>query len=177
MQAVKMWNRERPHSAARSSALAAKVPRMAPERLTSRTVGAAVSGRDLPGGVKRLEMTKLNDPLKPAALPLVERRKSERLPLRLPARFMNDRASISPCFTENISSGGFYCVSPDAFVPGDHLEVEFLLPAHNLGRGEKRVRLKCQARVVRIDSTWLGPGFGIGCRIEAYSLHLEEAES
>jgi len=119
-------------------------------------------------------MTKLNDTHKLRALPLIERRKYERLPLRLPVRFINERGAITSCFTENISSEGFYCVSPDPFVPGDLLEVELLLPAHNSDRGEKRVRLACKAQVVRIDSTWLGPGFGIGCRIEAYTLRLEK---
>jgi PilZ domain len=126
--------------------------------------------------MQRAGMTKLNDSHKLRALPLMEHRKYERLPLRLPVRFINERGSATSCFTENISSEGFYCVSPDPFVPGDLLEVELFLPAHNPGRGEKRVRLTCQAQVVRIDSTWLGPGFGIGCRIEACTLHLEGVE-
>jgi hypothetical protein len=119
-------------------------------------------------------MTKLNRTPKLTALSLVERRKYERLPLRLPVRFLNERASANTCFTANISSEGFYCVSPVQYVPGDRLEVELLLPAHNAGRDEKRVRLKCQAQVVHIDPLWPGPGFGIGCRIETYTLRLEE---
>jgi len=121
-------------------------------------------------------MTKLNDTHKLRALPLIERRRYERLPLHLPVRFINERGSATPCFTENISSEGFYCLSPDPFVAGDRLEVELLLPAHNPGRGDKRVRLRCQAQVVRIDSTWFGPGFGIGCRLETCTLHLEAVE-
>src|SRR5579862_4195239 len=121
-------------------------------------------------------MTKLTDTHKLRALAMIERRKYERLPLRLPVRFINERGSATCCFTENISSEGFYCVSPDPFMPGDLLDVELLLPAHNLDRGEKRVRLVCQALVVRIDSTWLGPGFGIGCRIKASTLYLEAVE-
>src|SRR5260370_27776915 len=126
-------------------------------------------------------MTKLKRTTKQTALLVVERRKYERLPLRLPVRFLNEmasneRASANPCFTVNISSEGFYCVSPDPCVPGDRLEVELLLPAHNAGHDEKRVRLKCQAQVVHIDSMWPSPGFGIGCRIETYALRLEEVE-
>ena len=121
-------------------------------------------------------MTKLTDTHKLRALSMIERRKYERLPLRLPVRFINERGSETCCFTENISSEGFYCVSPDPFVPGDLLEVQLLLPAHNPGRDEKRVRLKCQAQVVRIDSTWLGPGFGIGCGLKTCTLHLEAVE-
>jgi hypothetical protein len=122
-------------------------------------------------------MAKLKDTPKLTALSQVERRRYERLPLRLSVRLTSERASASCCFTQNISCKGFYCVSPDPFVPGDRLKVELLLDAHNPGCGEKRVLLKCQAQVVRIDSTWLGPGFGIGCRIETYTLQLEEAES
>jgi hypothetical protein len=121
-------------------------------------------------------MTKLNDIHKLRALPLIDRRKYERLPLRLPVRFVNEKGSVTCCFTENISSEGIYCVSPDPFMPGDLLDVELLLPAHNLDRGEKRVRLVCRGLVVRIDSTWLGPGFGIGCRIKASTLYLEAVE-
>jgi PilZ domain len=121
-------------------------------------------------------MTKLKDIHKLRALPLIDRRKYERLPLRLPVRFIHERGSVTSCFTENISSDGFYCVSPDPFVPGDLLAVELLLPAHNLDRGEKRVRLVCQALVVRIDSTWLGPGFGVGFGLKTCALHLEAVE-
>ena len=124
-----------------------------------------------------LEMTEFKEIHKPKALSLVERRKYKRLPLRLPVRFIGDRVSATSCITENISGQGFYCVSPDPFIPGDRLEVELLLPAHNAGHCEKRVRLKCQAQVVRIDPTWLGRGFGIGCRIETFALNLEEAET
>jgi len=123
------------------------------------------------GECSRARMTKPNDTYKLRALLLIERRKSERLPLRLPVRFM--RVQANSCFTENISSEGFYCISPDPFMPGDRLDVELSLPAHNPGRCEKRVRLNCQVQVVRIDSTWLGPGFGIGCRIETCTLQLE----
>jgi hypothetical protein len=120
-------------------------------------------------------MTKLSGTPRLMGLSSVERRKYERLPLRLPIRLSQGTAQISSGVTENISSEGFYCVSPDAFVPGDMLQVVLLLPAHNPGRGEMRACLTCQAQVVRIDPTWLGPGFGIGCRIETYSLRLEEA--
>jgi hypothetical protein len=124
---------------------------------------------------RELGMTKLNGTSRAAGLSLVERRKYKRLPLRLPVQFRRE-GSAGSCVTENISNNGFYCISPTPFAPGDNVEVELLLPAHNSGRGENRVRLKCQAQVIRINSTWLGPGFGIGCRIHAYSLRLEEVE-
>lgn len=122
-------------------------------------------------------MTKLHDTSNLIAPSLAERRRYERLPLRLPVRFIYERATSNSCFTENISSGGFYCIARDPFVAGDRLSVEFLLPAHNPGRNEKRVILRCQVQVVRIDLTWLGAGFGVGFRIEKCTVHLEEAES
>jgi len=122
-------------------------------------------------------ITKLIGTPRVTALSAVERRKYERLPLRLPVRLSRGGASASSGVTENISSQGFYCVFPDPFVLGDQLQVVLLLPAHNLDHGEMRVCLTGQAQVVRIDSTWMGPGFGIGCQFEAYTLRLEKAES
>lgn len=79
--------------------------------------------------------------------------------------------------TENISSDGFYCVSQHSFVPGEILEVELSLPTHNPDCLEERARVICQAQIVRLDSTWLGPGYGIGCRFETYTLRMENEKS
>jgi hypothetical protein len=122
-------------------------------------------------------MAKLIDTPRGTAVSLMERRRYERLPLRLPVRLSRSGVMVSAGVTENVSSQGFYCVSPDPFVLGDRLQAVLLLPAHNLNQSEMRVCLTCQAHVVRLDSTWLGPGFGIGCRIETYSLSLERIES
>jgi hypothetical protein len=125
--------------------------------------------------MERVAMTKLTESHNPASSP-AERRKFKRLPLHLPVRLSRPKASPIHCTTENISSEGFYCVSPDPVVPGERLDVEIALPAHSPGRYESRVRLKCQAVVVRVHSTWLGSGFGIGCRIENYSFRLQAGE-
>jgi hypothetical protein len=79
-------------------------------------------------------------------------------------------------FTENISTGGFYCVALDPFKVGDRLTVELSLPAHYPSRDEKRILLRCEVQVIRIDSTWLGAGFGVGFQIEKCTLHLERYE-
>jgi hypothetical protein len=118
-------------------------------------------------------MTKVKNSTNPAALPPNDRRRHERLPLRLPVRFINDGRPSNACFTENISSGGFYCVALDRFTTGDRLTVELSLPAHFPGREGKRVLLKCQAQVVRLDSTWFGAGCGVAFQIEKCALYFD----
>jgi hypothetical protein len=107
--------------------------------------------------------------------PLSERRKHERLALRLPVRFGGtDTSPTISCFTENISSNGFYCVTPETLVPGEQRDVHLLLPARGYTRSGADVDLKCQVRVVRIEQTSGGPGFGVACQIEKYALTWEE---
>lgn len=103
----------------------------------------------------------------------VERRRHERLPLRLPIRFIYEGPTSNSCFTENISTGGFYCVALNPFEAGDRLTAELSLPAHSPNRDEKRILLRCDVQVIRVDSTWLGAGFGVGFQIEKCTLHLE----
>ena len=83
--------------------------------------------------------------------PITERRKSERLGLRLQARFLSD-GDDSPalnCFTENISSRGFYCICPEPMIPGERRDVHLMLPGLRFGSAEAAI--KCNVRVVRID--------------------------
>jgi hypothetical protein len=109
--------------------------------------------------------------------PTTERRKQERLGLRMPVRFSGvDPSAAVSCFTENISSDGFYCICSEPLVPGERREVHLLLPAHSYGRAEAGVDIKCQARVVRIDSLGSGPGFGVACQIEKYTLTWVETD-
>ena len=107
--------------------------------------------------------------------PLRERRKHERLELRLPVRFSSTEGSPTiSCFTENISSNGFYCICPEPFVPGEQRNILLMLPARGYSRSGANVDLKCQVRVVRIDSIGPRPGFGVACQIEKYTLTWEE---
>jgi PilZ domain len=108
--------------------------------------------------------------------PPTERRKQERLALRLPVRFNSlDGSPAMNCMTENISSNGFYCICPEALVPGERRDVHLSLPARGYSRSGADVDLQCQVRVVRIDSIGTGPGFGVACQIERYTLTWEEA--
>ena len=106
--------------------------------------------------------------------PLSERRKHERLGLRLPVRFSGrDAVSSISCFTENISSNGFYCITPESLEPGEQRDVHVLLPARGYSRSGANVDLKCQVRVVRIEPAG-ATGFGVACQIEKYALTWEE---
>src|SRR5271169_4052191 len=100
--------------------------------------------------------------------PWPERRSHTRLPLRLPVRFnkVNGSPAINS-YTENISSEGFYCISPRPFAPGDCCEVDVSLPSCGTDRCGAVIR--CQVRVVRADASGVGPRFGIGCHIENYT--------
>lgn len=53
------------------------------------------------------------------------------------------------------------------FKPGDRIRCEITIPNTTLGFSAP-VFLECQVTVRRIES--LQPGFGLGCRIEQYSV-------
>jgi hypothetical protein len=104
-----------------------------------------------------------------------ERRRYERLPLRLPVRV--SRTDGSPpidCFTENISARGFYCIVREPMVPGERLEAEVILPGRNPGGRGGRASVRCKVQVIRIDSRRGSPGFGIAFQIANYKFLLED---
>src|SRR5271156_3463483 len=83
--------------------------------------------------------------------PVSERRKHERLALRLPVWFSG--AAGSPpvnCFTENVSGGGFYCLSPTPLSADEPQEVHLLLPTRGYSRSAENVDIHCAVRVVRV---------------------------
>jgi hypothetical protein len=99
-----------------------------------------------------------------------ERRKHERLALRLPVRFIGgDKSHAVDCFTENVSGGGFYCLSPTAFTADEQKEVHLVLPTRGYSRSGENVDIQCAVRVVRVDSIGPGRGFGVACQIERYT--------
>jgi hypothetical protein len=70
--------------------------------------------------------------------------------------------------TENVSSGGFYCISGDAFVPGEYLDSWMTIPTQGPAQGQTLL-LHCRVQVTRIDALDPG-GYGIACRIDSYSV-------
>lgn len=98
-----------------------------------------------------------------------ERRKHERLRLRLPVLILGEE-SDTPIRSEtsNISNDGFYCTSPQPFSPGDSFTCLIVLPAETSGSKEgTQFCIEGRVEVVRlvVDSH---KGFGIGCRFGQY---------
>jgi len=85
--------------------------------------------------------------------------------LRLPVRLNKGSASIESV-TENISSDGFYCISPTRFVPGESFKVDVSLPGFQADHSG--IVIRCEVRVTRTEKPQVGLGFGIGCHIENY---------
>lgn len=102
-----------------------------------------------------------------------ERRRHVRLPLRLPVRFrkINGTPSITS-HTENISSDGFFCISPEGFALGDCVRADVSLPDN--GTAQNGAVIHCQVRVVRTEAPGPGSGFGLGCRIENFTFAADE---
>jgi|SRR5579862_1780143 hypothetical protein len=99
-----------------------------------------------------------------------ERRKHERLALRLPVRFDGGEGSADvTCVTENVSGGGFYCISPKPFPADEHKEVHLLLSTPGSSRSSEDVDIQCVVRVVRVETLEASRGFGVACEIERYT--------
>lgn len=71
--------------------------------------------------------------------------------------------------TLNVSSGGFYCRSPEPFSPGDNLTALLDLPSVIADR-DAGVVLRCDVRVLRLETVTGETGWGIACQIEDYSI-------
>lgn len=77
------------------------------------------------------------------------------------------RATVDAC-TVNVSSGGFYCRSPEPFSAGDNLTALLDLPSVLTDR-HAGVVLRCDVRVLRLES-FVDDGWGIACQIDDYSI-------
>jgi hypothetical protein len=105
-----------------------------------------------------------------------ERRKRERLRLRLPVLLLKP-GSDKPISSEtaNISNDGFYCVVQEPVSPGDQLTCLLALPAQpsSSTHGDP-FYIEGQVDVVRLVEDG-GTGFGVGCRISQYHIISREA--
>jgi hypothetical protein len=108
----------------------------------------------------------------------VERRKLERLPLQLSLQFRraSSREEVVECTTENITGEGIYFVSMGSLIAGERLEIDLLLPPLKSGCNQVDVHLRCQAKVLRVDSNYSGRGIGIACRIEKYIVRFGDVD-
>ena len=97
------------------------------------------------------------------------RRKRRRVPVHWPVRlFRQPGKPPVETTTENLSSEGLYCITKEAFKPGERLQCEIIIPGESLGPSEPFLRLQCHVTVRRVEH--LQRGFGLGCHIEDYAL-------
>lgn len=102
---------------------------------------------------------------------MLERRMYERVKLRCTVTLWDPQSGeVTRVITENISSHGFYALSPTIYAPGTRLQAVLELPSNNSDEksGRAASSICCQVRVVRIESSNTDSGVGIGFEIETY---------
>jgi hypothetical protein len=73
--------------------------------------------------------------------------------------------------TENVSCGGFYCLSARPFWPGERLDFEMAIPDVGPSRFQANdLFLHGVVEVLRVMSRGIGKGFGLACRLERYTI-------
>src|SRR4051794_32728324 len=92
-----------------------------------------------------------------------ERRRRPRVSLRWEIRFCAGAETMVSTATENLSCNGFYCVSDEPVVAGDHHCV-IVIPGHVPNEPAQPLYLHCDVQVLRIDAQ-PGQRFGIAARI------------
>jgi len=108
------------------------------------------------------------EPDGPALVQRSERRKRERTTVHWFLRlFRNGEKNPVDTVTRNLSSGGFYCFSSVAFLPGESIRCILHLPSHSTING-RTLALQCRAHVLRVEAVEGEGNFGIACRIEDY---------
>src|SRR5882724_8685317 len=91
------------------------------------------------------------------------RRKRKRVSLHWPVRlFWQTGRPPVESITENLSSEGLYCMTREAFKPGEHLQCMIVIPETVVGL-ESPILLECQVTIRRVEN--LQHGFGLGCHI------------
>ena len=76
--------------------------------------------------------------------------------------------------TRNVSSQGFYCLLQEPFESGERVDCTMVIPIPKSAKPDDVLWLKCQARVLRVESGAAGTAFGIAFQIEEYCVvHLK----
>ena len=102
-----------------------------------------------------------------------ERRACLRLPVRWPVRIAssNGKDITLDAVTENLSSQGFYCWVRRAFKPGDTLHCVIEFP-HRVSIWARKLRMRCEAEVVRSECGSETGLYGVACHIRDYSIEV-----
>jgi len=98
----------------------------------------------------------------------VEQRANRRFSLRLPVsiRFTDGRAEEIPAETQNVSAQGIFFNVQSKLVEGSRIEFTMTLPPEVTLTDSIRVR--CQGKVIRVDTSGSGPEIGVAAVIEQY---------
>lgn len=97
-----------------------------------------------------------------------ERRKRLRVDLHLNVRLTRPGSRPIESRTRNLSSEGFYCLSPEPLTLGEELDCMILIPAEDPKFRDDALGLECRARVVRVEKSEREGFFGIGCHMQDY---------
>ena len=105
-----------------------------------------------------------------------ERRRWVRTKVHWPVLlFRNHSAEAVATSTQNLSSGGFYCLCQTPFILGEILICALKVPTHDPAGKALERQLECTVRVVRVEPDPEQGCFGVACRIEDY--HFTPANS
>ena len=98
-----------------------------------------------------------------------ERRRRDRVSLHWRVLlFRPTQSATIETVTENITSLGFYCTTPEPFTPGESLECSIVIPRSVLDELTHEVLLGCRVRVVHVKKT--ARGYGLGCCVDYHKL-------
>ncbi len=79
--------------------------------------------------------------------------------------------------TRNISSEGFYCISPESVTPGGTLDCAIGIPSPSSPDRQHYVHCRCTVlRIERISDELLGELFGVACHIDDYSVSPDQIQ-
>jgi hypothetical protein len=112
----------------------------------------------------------LNKPAEPeSSATHPERRKRARTKLHWPVLFFRHHsAEAVESLTQDLSSGGFYCLSKTPFTCGERILCTLKIPTYDPGGKERERTLECEVRVMRVEATAGEDFYGIACRIDDY---------
>ena len=111
----------------------------------------------------------LNKPTEVERAGRSERRSRVRTQVHWPVLlFRSEPPEAVETLTQDLSSGGFYCLSRVPLIPGELLACTLKVPAHDPSGRELARQLDCRVRVIRVDPDSAEGLFGIACRIEDY---------
>lgn len=100
-----------------------------------------------------------------------ERRRQNRVNVHWPVQLSRDESDIPiETLTENVSSQGFYCETEQVFSPGESLRCTLRVPTWVPVEPRQMLILKCRVKVQWVCVIDSKKQFGVGCRIEDYSV-------